>query len=375
MIIGIDASALPPQPVGAGNYIIHLVRVLAALKSEDEFTVFAQSGGRELIALSEETACRWVIVPNMKPAVRLVWEQTLFPRLVSQSRVELLHSLHYTRPIGLPCASVVTFHDMTFFLYPRLHTRAKRIFFQLAMQISARRADALIADSESTRQDAIRLLGIPPQKIYTALLGVDDAYRPISDQRALEAVRLKYNLPPDFILYVGLVEPRKNLPLLIRAFRKLIDLKTETRLVIAGRLGWMYTQVVQLIETLGVKDKVSLIGYVPTQDLPLVYNLASVFVYPTLYEGFGLPVLEAMACGVPVVTTEISSLPEIIDDAGILVPANDEAALTLAIQSVLTDRALSRRLAILGLERASQFTWERTAQQTLQVYRNVLRAD
>jgi len=137
----------------------------------------------------------------------------------------------------------------------------------------------------------------------------------------------------------------------------------------------MYTQVVQLIETLGVKDKVSLIGYVPTQDLPLVYNLASVFVYPTLYEGFGLPVLEAMACGVPVVTTEISSLPEIIDDAGILVPANDEAALTLAIQSVLTDRALSRRLAILGLERASQFTWERTAQQTLQVYRNVLRAD
>src|SRR3990170_6009572 len=186
MRIGIDASALPPRPVGAGNYIIHLVRSLAALKSEDEFTVFAQSSGRDLIGLPAEIAWRWVIVPELKPAMRLVWEQTLFPHLVDQSGVELLHSMHYTRPIRLPCASVVTFHDLTFFLYPRLHTRAKRIFFRLAMQISARRADALIADSESTRQDAIRLLGIPPQKIYTALLGVDNAYRPISDQRALD---------------------------------------------------------------------------------------------------------------------------------------------------------------------------------------------
>jgi len=375
MIIEIDASALPPRPVGAGNYIIHLVRSLAALKSEGEFIVFAQASRQELIALPEDSTCRWVIVPDMKPAVRLVWEQTMFPRLVDKSGVELLHSLHYTRPIRLPCASVVTFHDMTFFLYPRLHTRPKRIFFRLAMQISARGADALIADSESTRQDAIRLLGIPPQKIYTALLGVDEAYRPISDLRALEAVQLKYGLPEDFILYVGMVEPRKNLPLLIRAFRKLMDLGTDTHLVIAGRLGWMYANVLQLIDTLGVKDRVSLIGYVPTQDLPLVYNLASIFVYPTLYEGFGLPALEAMACGVPVVTTEVSSLPEIVGDAGILVPANDETALTRAIQSVLTDRALSQRLAILGPERASQFTWERTAQQTLQVYRDVLRAD
>jgi len=375
MIIGIDASALPPQPVGAGNYIIHLVRSLAALKSEDEFAVFAQSSGRDLIALPEGTACRWVIVPDMKPAVRLVWEQTLFPRLVSQSGIELLHSLHYTRPFGMPCASVVTFHDMTFFLHPRLHTRAKRIFFRLAMQISARRADALIADSESTRQDAIRLLGIHPQKIYTALLGVDEAYRPISDQRALEAVQLKYNLPADFILYVGLVEPRKNLPLLVRAFRNLIDLKIDTHLVLAGRFGWMYTEVLQLIDTLGVKDRVSLIGYVPSEDLPLVYNLASVFVYPTLYEGFGLPALEAMACGLPVITTEISSLPEIVGDAGMLVPVNDETALTQAIQAVLTDQALSQRLATLGTERASQFTWERTAQKTLQVYRHVLQAE
>jgi len=375
MRIGIDASALPPRPVGAGNYIIHLVRSLAALKSEDEFTVFAQSSGRDLIGLPAEIAWRWVIVPELKPAMRLVWEQTLFPHLVDQSGVELLHSLHYTRPIRLPCASVVTFHDLTFFLYPRLHTRAKRIFFRLAMQISARRADALIADSESTRQDAIRLLGIPPQKIYTALLGVDEAYRPISDQRALEAVQLKYNLPADFILYVGLVEPRKNLPLLIRAFKNLIDGKIDTHLILAGRMGWMYAEVIQLIDTLGVKDRVSLIGYVPTQDLPLVYNLASVFVYPTLYEGFGLPALEAMACGLPVITTEISSLPEIVGDAGMLVPVNDETALTQAIQAVLTDRALSQRLAILGPERASQFTWERTAQQTLQVYRNVLQAD
>ncbi len=375
MRIGIDATALPPQPVGAGNYIIHLVRSLVALKSEVEYTIFAQSSGQDLIALPEGKNYKWVLVPDMKPAIRLVWEQTLFPRLINRSGIELLHSLHYTRPIWLPCASVVTFHDMTFFLYPQMHTLAKRIFFQLAMKMSSRRANALIADSESTRQDAIRLLRIPAHKISTALLGVDETYQPISDPHALDAIRQKYKLPMDFILYVGLIEPRKNLPLLIRAFRNLIELEPEINLVLAGRLGWMYTDVVNLIGSLSVKDRVFLIGYVPAEDLPLVYNLASVFVYPTLYEGFGLPALEAMACGTPVVTTEISSLPEIVGKAGMLVPPNDEAALTHAIQAVLTDQTLHQRYSIEGPERASTFTWDRTGQQTLQVYRKVLQID
>ena len=164
MRIGIDTTALPPQPVGAGNYMIQLVRALAAPGMEYELVIFASKGGQKLIGVPEQPGIHWEVFPNQSPARRLLWEQAAFPKAVKRSGVDLLHSLHYTRPRSLPCASVVTFHDMTFFLYPQLHTRAKRLFFPGAMRASARLADALIADSESTRRDAIRLLNIPPKK-------------------------------------------------------------------------------------------------------------------------------------------------------------------------------------------------------------------
>jgi glycosyltransferase involved in cell wall biosynthesis len=295
----------------------------------------------------------------------------VFPRLVGRYEVEILHSLHYTRPLWLPCKSVVTFHDMTFFLYPDLHTRSRRVFFPLAMRASARLAQALIADSESTRQDAIRLLGIPPWKIHTALLGVDPSFRKIEDSAKLCLIRERYQLPDPFILYVGLVEPRKNLPGLIRVYARLVESGAKHALVVAGRTGWMSEGVFGLVEELDLRERVRFTGYVPQQDLPLVYNLASLFVYPTQYEGFGLPALEALACGVPVITTNISSLPEIVGDAGLLVPPDDEAALYQAMHHVLSDPGLMAEFAARGQKRAKQFTWERTARQTLQVYKRL----
>ncbi len=305
--------------------------------------------------------------------MRLLWEQTVLPGLVKQANLDLLHSLHYTRPYQLPCASVVTFHDMTFFLFPDLHTRTKQFFFPTAIRISARRANAIVAVSESTRQDTIRLMGISPQKIYTTQLGVDKIFRPISDPNQLQIVRQKYQLPEEFILFVGLVEPRKNVSLLVRAFKNLVDKGVRIPLVIAGKFGWGYDEVLRTVESLGLKDRVHFPGYIAQQDLPLVYNQASLFVYPTLYEGFGLPALEAMACGVPIVTTAISSLPEIVGEAGVLVPPDNLEALSQAMSIVLTDLSLREHLAEVGPERAAQFTWNRTAQETLQVYKQVLK--
>jgi glycosyltransferase involved in cell wall biosynthesis len=373
--IGIDATALPSRPVGAGRYIIQLIRTLAALEPEEELIVFAYPDGRELIDVPEREGFRWAILPAKSPARRLLWEQTLFPRVAGEYRLDLLHSLHYTRPRWLPCASVVTFHDMTFFLYPQLHTRARRLFFPPAIRFSARHADALLTISESTRRDAIRLLNIPPEKIFATQLGVDASFRPVADPDARAAVRRRYDLPETFILYVGLVEPRKNLPVLIRALRSLADWGLSYPLVIAGRFGWMYQQVLAEIEALDLKENVRFLGYVPQADLPIVYNLACCFVYPTLYEGFGFPALEALACGTPLVTTAVSSLPEIVGEAGLLVPPGDEGALAAAVQAVITDAGLRARLAQEGPKRASQFAWERTAQQTLQVYRRVLEAN
>jgi glycosyltransferase involved in cell wall biosynthesis len=372
MRIGIDATALPQQPVGAGNYMINLVRALSGQESEFEFAVFLQRSGREQIGLEPGPRLEYIVVTDRSPAQRLLWEQIAFPRLVVNSGAELLHSLHYTRPYRLNCPSVVTFHDMTFFLFPGLHTRIKRYFFPLAIRMSARRAQALIAVSENTRQDAIRLLGLPPDRITTTPLGVDVDFRPCQIEARRQAVQEKYHLPAEFILYVGLIEPRKNLPLLIRAYKSMLESGREIALVLGGRFGWDSGYLIEEISAFGLQDRVHFTGYISREDLPIVYNLASLFVYPTRYEGFGLPVLEALACGTPTITSAVASLPEIAGDAVAWVPPGDEQALAQTMSALLADQAWRQQLAVKGPVQAAQFTWNRTAQLTLQVYRRVL---
>lgn len=367
--IGLDATPLPPRPVGAGNYIIHLIRALAGLEHEFELVVFVHESGRALIENRPLNRIDWVTQPDRSPAHRLIWEQAGLPGLVRQQRLDLLHSLHYTRPLYLPCRSVVTLHDMTFFLFPQLHTRSKRLFFPWMIRYSARTADMLAAVSESTRRDAIHLLDLDPERIFTTPNGIDEIYRPLDAPIASQECRQRYDLPEEFLLFVGLVEPRKNLPVLIRAYRELVDRRPVPDLVVVGRLGWMYEDVFRQVEELGLKERVHFTGYVPAEDLPMVYNLAKVFVYPSRYEGFGLPPLEAMACGTPVITTAISAMQDQVGDAGLLVPPDDTAALSQAIERLLSDSALRRDLSDRGRRRAGEYTWTRTAQTTLQAYR------
>lgn len=370
--LGYDASALPPRLTGAGNYIVELLRALHRLDLPLDFRVFCTPSGRQQIGLPEKTGFRYITVPALHPTLRLLWEQTRLPRLAKQHRLDLLHSPHYTRPLRLPCRSVVTLHDMTFFLFPELHTLPKRFFFPWMIRRSASSADALLAISESTRQDAIRLLGIDPGRIHTTLLAALPEHQPVSDPERRRAVRQRYNLPEQFILNVGVLEPRKNLPVLFQAFARLRSRFPEYRLVIAGKPGWMVEQIKSQLAALQLGDSVHFTGYVQAQDLPVVYNLAALSVYPSLYEGFGLPVLESLACGTPVITTNVSSMPEIAGEAGMLVPPGDIAALENALEKLLNNPDERERRSRLGLEQARQFTWERTAQATYQVYRQVL---
>jgi len=240
------------------------------------------------------------------------------------------------------------------------------------MRFSAKQADALITVSESTREDAIRLLEIDPERIFTTQLGVDPSFIELNDNDEELKVISKYSLPEKFILYLGTIEPRKNLPVLIKSYKQFADDGTDYKLVLVGKYGWMYQEVLDLIDDMDLQDMVCLTGYVSQEDLPVVYNLASLFVYPTIYEGFGLPALEAMACGVPVITTRVASLPEIVGDAGLLIPVNDTAALYKAMNQVLEDTALREKLIHDGLARSKLFSWERTAQLTQQVYKKVL---
>lgn len=371
MRIGIDATPLPAQPVGAGVYIIEIIRALAAAEAA-ELIVFAHPHGRRLIETMPLPGTTWVEVPNRGTGMRLTWEQAALPGLSQRLQLDLLHSLHYTRPARLPCASVVTFHDLTFFLYPRLHTRVKRVYFPYMMRLSARKADAIIAVSESTRRDAIRVLNIPAERVHTVHSGISPLFRRIEDRAVLEDCRRRYDLPERFILYVGTVEPRKNLPLLIRAYAALLQEAQPQPLVIVGRNGWMYEEVYRLVEDLRLGEHVRFTGYLPGEDLPMVYNLAEIFVYPSLYEGFGFPPLEAMACGAPVITTAVSAMEESVGDAGLLTAPGDEAALVSAIRRLSEDPDLRRSFSTIGRQRAAQFTWAHAARETLNVYRKTL---
>lgn len=371
MRIGIDATPLPAEPVGAGVYIIEIIRALAAAENV-ELIVFAHPHGRRLIETMPLPGITWVEIPNRGTGIRLAWEQAALPGLARRLQLDLLHSMHYTRPARLPCTSVVTFHDLTFFLYPRLHTRVKRFYFPFMMRLSARKADAIIAVSESTRRDAIRILNIPAERVHTVHSGISPLFRRIEDRAVLEDCRRRYHLPERFILYVGTVEPRKNLPLLIRAYATLLQEAQPPPLVIVGRNGWMYEEVYHLVEDLRLGEHIRFTGYLPGEDLPIVYNLAEIFVYPSWYEGFGFPPLEAMACGVPVITTAVSAMEESVGEAGLLTAPGDEAALTSAIRRLSDDPELRRSFSAKGRQRAAQFTWAHTARETLNVYRKTL---
>lgn len=368
MRIGIDATPLPARPAGAGTYILQLIQALADSNEGHDLIVFVQRSRSNLF--QDNPSRRFMVVPvsDMPPALRLIWEQVSLPRLCRDHQLDLLHSLHYTSPARSPCLSVVTFHDMTFFMYPQLHTLSKRVLFPIFIRSSARQANALIAVSEATRQDAIRLLKIPPEKITTIPNGVAAHFHPLTDQVQLEACRQRYSLPKDFILYVGTMEPRKDLPLLIRAFQRLVQEDTSHHLVLVGRQGWMVGELGKTIKQFQLEPFIHTTGYVPYSDLPMIYNLARVFVYPSIYEGFGFPPVEAMACGTPVIATSIPVNRDHIGEAGLLLPPGDEDSLFDNLSRLIKDRQFREELSARGIQRSKAFSWRKSALSTMEVY-------
>ncbi|MEM4733467.1 MAG: glycosyltransferase family 1 protein [Candidatus Bathyarchaeia archaeon] len=373
MRIAIDTTAMPVQRVGAGNYIFNLTCKVVENIGRNECVIFTN-----IRAMRDFTSLRsratFVSLTGNSRLQRILWEQFRLPALVRWNQIDLLHSPHYTAPLALDCKLVVTFHDMTFFIYPQMHKTYKNIFFRTMMQLSSRRADMIIAVSESTRQDILRILKLAPSRVTVVPLGVSPNYRPILQTQMIDIIRNKYRLPQRIILYVGVLEPRKNLSTLVRAFKRLVNCGLPHSLVIVGQKGWMYEELFRSVARLELQERVIFTGYVPEEELPMFYNAADVFVYPSVYEGFGLPVLEAMACGIPVVTSNVSSMPEIVGDTGILVNPFDEQALANAIERVVTDPVLSSELKHKSLVRASRFTWEQTALNTIAVYERVIKA-
>jgi glycosyltransferase involved in cell wall biosynthesis len=358
---------------GAGVYTYQLVRALTEADGDQRLIVFARPG-----LFDDLAALRRLHVVHADPPSRpgrLLWEQTALPLLLRRLRVDVLHSPHHHTPVAaLGVQRVVTFQDVTFLLLPDRYPLTRRLYMEAVTRASARVADAVITPSQVVRRQVVQRLGVPAERVVVIPLAPGPQFAPAGED-AMAAVRAKYELPGRYILSVGSLEPGKNRARLIQAYAEVGATEAGCPLVIAGQPGWKYSGDLQLVQALGLEGRVRFLGYVPDDDLPALYSGATLLAFPSLYEGFGLPVLEAMACGTPVVTSNVSGTAEAAGDAALLVDPRDAQALAEAMAWLLRDETLRRELRSRGLERAAQFTWQRTARDTLSVYEVVAAQD
>jgi glycosyltransferase involved in cell wall biosynthesis len=376
--IGVNAHLLSFQATyrsaGISRYIHSLLPSLSQAnetrRTPHRFTAFTAE--REIP--TDFQWCGWdyatTRLPTARPPARILWEQAVAPVDIVRRGIDVLHCPAYVGPIASRVRTVVTIHDLSFYRFPHLFNRFNRVYLGVMTRLSARRATRVIAVSHATARDVVELLGIPAARVAVVHNGVDQRFQPLPESE-IAAFRAARGLPDRFILHLGTLEPRKNLTTLIRAFARLKrEQRIPHKLVLAGGRGWLYDDLFRQVEQLDLKNDVLFPGYVALSEQPLWYNAAAVFAYPSLYEGFGLPPLEALACGVPVVTSNTSSLPEVVGNAGVLVPPTDDAALANAILSVLEERDDRAASIERALHQASQFSWDRAGKETLDVIDN-----
>ncbi len=350
---------------GISWYILHLLKNLGQVDPELRYTVFLHDRTFQESTLKLDYSS-W---PTQRPMIRILWEQLVQPMALRRAKVDLLHAMAFVAPIVMPCPFVVTVYDLSFLRFPYAFRPFNRWYLSHLTAYSVKRAKTVIAISKSTGQDIINLLGKPVEQVQTIYCGVDSEFCPLP-MAQVTAFKARHRLPDRFILFLGTLEPRKNIDGLICAYAawRKYD-QTAPPLVIAGGKGWYYQQIFQLVESLQLTGQIYFPGYVPQKELPLWYNAATLFVYPSHFEGFGLPVLESMACGTPIITSNNSSLPEVAGSAGLLIDSTDSLALTEAMVQVMSQPDLRASMREQGLVQAAKFRWDKTAHETVAVYK------
>jgi glycosyltransferase involved in cell wall biosynthesis len=364
--IGLDARLAYYRQGGITHYTYHLIRELAALDAENRYQILhSRKDQRDLaVAPNQHRVACWTPAHNRFERLALGIE-------LAPLHLDLLHSPDFIPPRG-SFRKVITIHDLAFLLYPDILTADSRRYYNAQIHAAAHCADHIIVVSEATRSDVISMLDVPSEKITVILEAAADRYKPLPPAE-IERVRGKYHLPEDYVLFVGTYEPRKNLGGLLRAYDQLrADLRDAPALVIAGARGWLYEKAFNLVEELKLAQKVIWLDSFQDADLPAIYAGAHLLCLPSFYEGFGLPALEAMACGTPVVSSDRGSLPEIVGEAALLANPDDPISIAAGLHRVLTDSELAIRLRQRGLERVRCFSWREAARQTLTVYHKLL---
>jgi glycosyltransferase involved in cell wall biosynthesis len=364
MHIGIDARLVHYTRAGIGEYTLRLTQALAEVYGDDQFTLLQD--WRDVQPLVNAANVR-VVRSFVSSHHRL--EQILLPWVVGPLRADVLHSPDFIPPLRAAGPSVITIHDLAFLIYPHFLTKeGARYYGQIDRAV--RHADQIIAVSQSTKNDLVKMLGVREDKVTVIYEAADPLFQPEDRATALRHVQTLYGLPDEFVLFVSTIEPRKNVTGLLRAYRRLRDdYKLTPALVLAGAPGWLYEDAYALADELNLKPDCYFLGRVSAHDLRHLYNAARCLVHPAFYEGFGLTPLEALACGAPVVVSNVSSLPEVVGDAALLINPQSDQEITVALWRILTDPALCAELRAKGLQRAAAFSWQRAAEETMIVYR------
>jgi len=373
MRIGIDYTSAVQQGAGIGRYTRGLVAALAELDQVNEYVLF--SAGRDRTGRVWPPRFHLRSLPLKDRHLALIWQRLRLPLPVElvTGPVDIFHSPDFVLPPVRKARTVLTVHDLSFMRYPECSSAHLLEYLMGAVPRSVRRADVVLADSESTRQDLIELLHVPEERLLLVYPGVEERFAPGVEESVIEGALRRYGLHRPYILGLGTLQPRKNFCRLIRAFDLLRrQHPVPHSLVIGGSKGWLYEEIFDTVRELGLQEMVLLPGFVADEDLPALYCAADVFAFPSLYEGFGIPVLEAMRCGTPVVTTRVSSLPEVAGDAALLVSPDDVAALAEALWRLTDDSALRNDLRQRGFQQVTQFTWKQAAKGLLDVYTQIM---
>jgi glycosyltransferase involved in cell wall biosynthesis len=366
MRIGINALFLERPGTGSGQYTRHLLEALAKVDPTNEYLLFSPGPASPISSTP---------YPISNQA-KLWFEQVSFPRACRRQGIDLAHVPYFASPLFPTVPTVVTVHDLIPLILPAYRGSLRVRLYTRLVAAAARKATAIITVSRASQRDIVRYLRVPPERSHVTYEAADEAFQPVDDEAQLTAIRQKVGLPQRYLLYLGGFDQRKNVATLLRAFALLGYKQRQAKLVIAGRLpgrdSLMFSDPRRLVRELGMEASVIFTGWVAEEDKPALLSGATAFVFPSLYEGFGLPPLEAMACGTPVIASNRSSLPEIVGEGGILVEPTDVEALAEAMEMLLVDDALRTGLRRRALAQAARFSWKQTAQETLAVYRKVV---
>lgn len=360
-----------PVKTGIGRAFENIINRMSMLNNENEFILFRNKDNFEFSIYGQNIRDIVFNVSKKSPMMNILWHQFIYPLRLLKIKTDISYIPNVTLLIWKACPTVVVIHDLIEFNVPKKFSRLRMFYRHVAVPQTVRRADYIITVSENSKKDIVKYCKVKPEKIKVVYNGVDKRFRPMN-KNVFSKVLQKYSMDSPYILYTGTIDhPGKNSISLVRAFRKVADRHPNYKLVFVGKPGFGYDHVINEIESLKLKDRTLMLGYVPDDDLVGIYNGASAFAFLSLYEGFGLPLIEAMACGTPVIAANSSCLPEIVGEAGFIVEPYDVLKIAEYLETLIVNKSLRNEIIQKGFEQAEKFSWEKAAEETLEVFKAV----